>query len=59
MEGPGLTRVVGLRGVRGQVDWGCQAGVKGSGLVKGSAAQLSPSLQAKWLDWSIPGHSGV
>ena len=30
-------------GVRGQVDWVCQAGVKGSGLAKGSAAQLSPS----------------
>ena len=35
----------GVGGVRGQVDWGCQAGVKGSGLVKGSAAQLSPSLR--------------
>lgn len=30
-------------GVHGQVDWGCQGGVKGSGLAKSSAAQLSPS----------------
>lgn len=30
-------------GVRGQVDWGCQGGVKGLGLAKSSAAQLSPS----------------